>query len=206
VAASDYWNHNVHYQPLILRAVPSGCGTALDIGCGDGMLAGKLAERCAHVTGMDVDAGVIALARERTSKAGVSFVAADFLSQPITETFDFICANTSLHHMDFERALTTIAGLLRPGGRMAVVGLAKDVSPRDYLLGAVGMPVDRLYKEFHREGNPGVPVKEPDMSWDEVKDTARRTLPGVRYRRHLLWRYSLRWDKPVRGAARQVTS
>jgi len=25
---------------------------------------------------------------------------------------------------------------------------------------------------------------------------ARRLLPGVRYRRHLLWRYSLLWSKP----------
>ena len=26
--------------------------------------------------------------------------------------------------------------------------------------------------------------------------TARRLLPGARYRRHLLWRYSLLWAKP----------
>jgi SAM-dependent methyltransferase len=202
----SYWNHNVHYQPLILRAVPPGCGTALDVGCGDGMLVRKLAARCAHVTGIDVDGGMIALAKERANGTGVSFVEADFLSQPITETFDFICANTSLHHMDFEQALNTIAGLLRPGGRAAIIGLAKDVSPRDYLLGAAGMPVDRLYKVVRHEGGiPGLPVREPDMSWDEVKKAARSTLPGVRYRRHLLWRYSLRWDKPVRGAARTVT-
>jgi hypothetical protein len=25
---------------------------------------------------------------------------------------------------------------------------------------------------------------------------AARVLPGVRYRRHLLWRYSLLWQKP----------
>jgi hypothetical protein len=25
---------------------------------------------------------------------------------------------------------------------------------------------------------------------------ARRLLPGVHYRRHLLWRYSLLWSKP----------
>ena len=34
------------------------------------------------------------------------------------------------------------------------------------------------------------------MSWGEVRAAAARTLPGVRYRRHLLWRYSLRWRKP----------
>jgi hypothetical protein len=33
------------------------------------------------------------------------------------------------------------------------------------------------------------------MTWAEVRATARRLLPGVRYRRHLLWRYSLLWRK-----------
>ena len=44
---SGYWNHNVHYQPVILNAVPPGCRTALDVGCGDGLLASRLAARCA---------------------------------------------------------------------------------------------------------------------------------------------------------------
>ena len=42
----DYWNHNVHYQPVILKAVPADCGAALEVGCGDGLLARRLAERC----------------------------------------------------------------------------------------------------------------------------------------------------------------
>lgn len=32
---------------------------------------------------------------------------------------------------------------------------------------------------------------------DAVRSTAGRLLPGVRYRRHLLWRYSLIWLKPT---------
>ena len=42
---TDYWNHNVHYQPVILNAVPGGCGAALEVGCGDGLLARRLAAR-----------------------------------------------------------------------------------------------------------------------------------------------------------------
>ena len=55
MARVGYWNHNVQYQPVILGAVPPGCGSALEVGCGDGMLAGRLAERCAEVTGIDRD-------------------------------------------------------------------------------------------------------------------------------------------------------
>src|SRR5580704_11874271 len=50
MARAGYWNHNVHYQPVILRAVPPGCGAALEVGCGDGLLASRLVERCAEVT------------------------------------------------------------------------------------------------------------------------------------------------------------
>jgi hypothetical protein len=37
---------------------------------------------------------------------------------------------------------------------------------------------------------------DPEMSWRQVRTAAGQTLPGVRYRRHLLWRYSLLWQKP----------
>jgi hypothetical protein len=35
------------------------------------------------------------------------------------------------------------------------------------------------------------------MTWGQVRATASTVLPGVRYRRHLLWRYSLVWHKPI---------
>jgi hypothetical protein len=95
MARAGYWNHNVRYQPVILRAVPPGCGAALEVGCGDGLLASRLAGR-------------------------------------------------------------------------AIRG----------------------------QGGPGAPIMDPQMTWAEVRATARRLLPGVRYRRHLLFRYSLVWRKP----------
>jgi SAM-dependent methyltransferase len=211
MAQAGYWNHNVHYQPVILGAVPSGCGPALDVGCGDGLLACKLAERCAEVTGIDQDERMIALARERVRERArepararadgpgqVTFVAADFLACPLPEaSFDFACANTSLHHMDFTEALAAMVRLLRPGGSLAVVGLANHGPVADYLADVPALPVNLFYRARYGEGGPGAPVKDPDMTWGEVRATASRLLPGVRYRRHLLWRYSLLWRKPA---------
>jgi ubiquinone/menaquinone biosynthesis C-methylase UbiE len=195
----DYWNHNVHYQPVILRAVPSGCDRALDVGCGDGLLACRLAQRCGSVTGIDSDAHMVDVARQRAkgSHGQVTFVEADFLTHPLADaSFDFVCANTSLHHMDFDIALAAMSRLLRPGGRLAVVGLAANGSAWDWVTGAAGVPAALSYRAIHGEGNPGAPVKDPVMTWSEVRSAARRVLPGVRWRRHLLWRYSLRWRKP----------
>lgn len=197
MARADYWNHNVHYQPVILGAVPPGCRTALDVGCGDGLLARRLADRCAQVTGVDRDPRMIALARAAAPRPQLSFIEADFLTCDFQAgSFDFACANTSLHHMDFAAALTAMARLLRPGGRLAVVGLAADKSVTDLLAGGAGLPVDLFYRAIHRKGESGAPILDPDMSWREVRAAAEKTLPGVRYRRHLLWRYSLRWRKP----------
>ncbi len=193
----DYWNHNVHYQPVILNAVPDGCGAALEVGCGDGLLARRLAARAAEVTAIDADARMIALARQRTSASHVRFVHADFLACPIeAASFDFACANTALHHTDFAAALKAMARALRPGGRLAVVGLAANGSPADYLIGAPGVPANLVYRAFRGHGGSGAPVKDPEMTWAEVHAMARDVLPGVRYRRLLLWRYSLLWRKP----------
>src|SRR5579862_4976284 len=207
MARAAYWNQNVHYQPVILRAVPPRCGPALDVGCGDGMLACRLAERCTEVTGIDRDDPMIALARERERQRArtpsreheghVTFVAADFLAYPLAEaSFDFVCANTSLHHMDFAAALTAMIRVLRPGGRLAVIGLASDGSLSDLVPEVPAAPVNLFYRAVYHEGNSGAPIKDPDMTWGQVRATANTLLPGVRYRRQLLWRYSLLWRKP----------
>jgi len=200
MARAGYWNHNVHYQPVILGAVPAGCGAALEVGCGDGLLASKLAERCAEVTAIDRDSRMTALARARAQRARtgrVTVVEADYLAHPIADaSFDFACANTPLHHMDFAAALTAMARALRPGGRLAVIGLAANQSVGDYLADGPGIPLSLAYRAVYGKGGPGAPIKDPEMTWAEVRAAACRLLPGVRYRRHLLFRYSLLWSKP----------
>jgi SAM-dependent methyltransferase len=214
MARADYWNHNVHYQPVILGAVLPGCGPALDVGCGDGMLACRLADRCAQVTGIDRDPRMIAQARARAltrtrararaqaeaqpaEPAHLDFIEADFLTHDFpAASFDFVCANTSLHHMDFAAALAKLARILRPGGRLAVIGLAADRSVTDLLAAAPAVPADLFYRAVHRQSESGAPIMDPEMSWRQVRAAAAAALPGVRYRRHLLWRYSLLWQKP----------
>ncbi|GAA3831153.1 hypothetical protein GCM10022403_075470 [Streptomyces coacervatus] len=44
-----YRNHNVHHHPVVLAAMPDRCEAALDIGCGDRLLARKLAAKAARL-------------------------------------------------------------------------------------------------------------------------------------------------------------
>ncbi|MFF5205777.1 class I SAM-dependent methyltransferase [Streptosporangium sp. NPDC000396] len=199
----DYWNHNVHYHPMVLDAVPDACGEAVDIGCGDGLLARKLAGRARHVTGVDRSAEMISLAREHSAHTGnVSFVEADFLNDPEGRLpegkYDFVSAVAVVHHMSFEAAVTGLTRLLAPAGRLVIVGLAGNRTPLDWIISGAGLPASRIQALRHGgKGNPpGMPVEDPDMSWGEVRRAARHLLPGCRFRRHLLWRYSIVWERP----------
>ncbi|MFD5555029.1 class I SAM-dependent methyltransferase [Streptomyces sp. NPDC127068] len=194
-----YWNTNVARHPGILRAVPEGCGDALDVGCGDGLLARKLTGRAQRVTGIDSSPEMIARAREHpVGRPRLDFVEGDFLAAELPAAgYDFICSVTTVHHMDFDDALLRMRELLRPGGVLVVVGLARETSPGEWAALIAAAPVVRITKVLRRAGGPeGVPVAVPGMGYGQVRAGARRLLPGVRYRRHVLRRYSLTWRKP----------
>jgi SAM-dependent methyltransferase len=127
----ERWNHNLHYHPLVLETVPERCARALDVGCGEGTLARELRRRAAHVTAIDLDAAGIELAR-RGDTGRIAFVHGDFLSYPFEPaSFDFIASVACVHHMDMRAALERMVALLRPGGTLAVVGLARSRLPAD---------------------------------------------------------------------------
>src|SRR5262245_66552344 len=74
------WNHNIHYHPLILGAVPAGCQRGLDVGCGEGRLARELRQVVPNVLAIDCDGPVIDRARQQDNGAGVEYVTGDFLT------------------------------------------------------------------------------------------------------------------------------
>ncbi|MEN3535746.1 class I SAM-dependent methyltransferase [Microbispora sp. ZYX-F-249] len=197
--SKPYWNTNVARHPGILRAVPEGCGDALDVGCGDGLLARRLTGRAKRVTGLDRSPEMIARARELSAgRPELTFVEGDFLTAALlVRGYDFICSVSAIHHMDFDAALTRMRELLRPGGTLVVVGLAREASPAEWAATIAAAPVVRITKVLRRAREPeGMPVAVPRMSYGQVRAAARRLLPGVRYRRHVLRRYSLTWTKP----------
>jgi 2-polyprenyl-3-methyl-5-hydroxy-6-metoxy-1,4-benzoquinol methylase len=193
------WNHNIHYHRLILSAVPPGCARALDVGCGDGMLARRLRSMVGRVTAIDVDEASIELARAGDPDGQVDFVLGDFLTRRFTPgSFDLVTSVAALHHMDPVAALETMAGLLRPGGRLAVVSCARSQLLVDLPWEAAGVVAHRaqlLTKTYWP--HPAPTLWPPPHTYRDIHRIARNVLPGVRYRRHLLWRYSLMWTKPA---------
>ncbi len=193
------WNHNTHYHPLILGAVPDDCRRSLDVGCGEGMLTRDLRRVVPRVTGIDRDAASIDVARRQDAGGAVEYVVGDFMTHPFAPaSFDHIASIAALHHMDATAALERMRALLAPGGTLAIVGLARNRYPADLpfvLAGAVGHRVHALSKPCWEDAAPR--LWPPPATFAETRRLAQRALPGVRYRRQLLFRYSLVWTKPV---------
>lgn len=62
---TEPWNHNVHYHPVVLGAIPRNAVRALDVGCGQGALARRLRAVVPQVAAIDLDPTSIDLARRR---------------------------------------------------------------------------------------------------------------------------------------------
>jgi len=190
------WNHNTHYHPLALRFAPRA-RTALDVGCGEGLLTRRLrAAGVGAVTGVDVDADQIALARERADDDGLRYVVGDVLDVLDGERFDLVTCVATLHHLDLHAGLRRLADLTAPGGHLVVVGLAGVRTPVDAALSLAAVPVAAVVDRTRGTWDHGSPVADPREGYGEVRAAARDALPGVRWRRHLYWRYSLTWQAP----------
>ncbi|MBN6056893.1 class I SAM-dependent methyltransferase [Nonomuraea sp. RK-328] len=191
------WNHNIHYHPHILGAVPDGAQRALDVGCGEGMLARELRRAVPHVTGVDLDAPSIE--RARAYLDDVDYILGDFLTHPFEPaSFDVVASVATLHHMDAATGLARMRDLLRPGGLLAVVGLARSTMPNDLprnLAGVVVGAAHRARKGLWRHSSPT--VWPPPVTYRQMRDLAAEILPGSEYRRHLLLRYTITWRKPL---------
>jgi SAM-dependent methyltransferase len=211
VNARHPWNHNEHFHGWVLGNLPARRRAAVDVGCGTGVLAGKLAPHFARVTGIDADAGMAAAASARlapdprVSIRRCSF--GQFAGAAGDGEADLITMGAVLHHLDLEDTLARIPGLLAPGGRLLVVGLARVDSLPDLavdLISTAANPVMGLIKHPRlarpprapAAGQPVMPVREPATTLAEIAAAARAHLPGATVRRRLCFRYILRWDKP----------
>ncbi len=200
------WNYNIHYQRELVPTIPETARTALDVGCGEGYLARRLAERGLEVTAIDVDPE--AIARARTQGHTVELLEGDGESPSITysvadvmtaslDQYDVVTAIATLHHLDLEEGLARLGDLVAPGGRLLIVGMAKSNWPADLPRDVWATFVDKFHRLFRGYWDHGCACAWPaPHTFADVAQAAPRILPGSEYTRQLLWRYTLTWDKP----------
>ncbi len=107
----------------ILDNAGIGAGTrVLDVACGTGVLIPDYLERkVASVTGVDISAEMIRIAREKFPQENVHFLHRDVEELDSTETYDAIMVyNAFPHFPDPDGLIARLSAMLVPGGTLTV--------------------------------------------------------------------------------------
>ena len=108
---------NQHWQCDECGRRPLEGKTALDVGCGAGLLAEPLARLGATVTAIDPAAELIAAARDHAAGQGLTIDYRAAAIEDLGGTFDLITAMEVIEHTaDPQRFLNDLATRLAPGG------------------------------------------------------------------------------------------
>ncbi|EKO40216.1 MAG: hypothetical protein B193_1055 [Solidesulfovibrio magneticus str. Maddingley MBC34] len=124
--------------------------SALDFGCGTGLLTLELAERCQTVTGLDNSPGMLAELSAKIERAGlpnVGVLEADLAAgTPVPGGYDFVASAMALHHVpEPEPVLKRLLAAAAPGARFALADLdAEDGSFHDDPAGVHHNGFDRI--------------------------------------------------------------
>jgi 2-polyprenyl-6-hydroxyphenyl methylase / 3-demethylubiquinone-9 3-methyltransferase len=115
--------------------------TALDVGCGGGILAEAMAQRGARVTGIDLGEKPLRIAKLHTleSRVHVQYEAAS--AEAFAEThpgeFDLVTCMELLEHVpDPPSTVAACARLVKPGGRVIFSTINRN--PKAYLFAVIG--------------------------------------------------------------------
>jgi SAM-dependent methyltransferase len=205
ISSAHPWSHNEDYSPWILRHARlvrrRGGDRALDVGCGTGLLLHRLARVMPEVVGIEPDGLAAARARATVAKVDNATVCEAPFDPGIFDhaSFDLVTFVAVLHHLPLAQTLQAARNLVRPGGRLVIVGLARETpadlprSMASLLLNPVVGLILHPRRAVEVPESMTAPTAEPTESFDQVATIARKMLPGVKIRRGLFWRYKAVW-------------
>ncbi|MER7770171.1 class I SAM-dependent methyltransferase [Kitasatospora sp. NPDC096140] len=172
----------------------AGDGTAgavrriLDVGSGPGVIAGILADTftTAEVVAVDQSAALLERARIRSGgRLGTRQVDLPAEFDKLGEA-DLIWSGNAIHHLgDQQAGLASLAGVLRPGGLLAVAerGLPARFLPRDFGLGRPGFQarLDAAHEDGFSTMRAELPGSTAEIEdWPAMLERAGLTPSGTR--------------------------
>lgn len=112
-------------EALLARAAPAAGERVLDIGCGAGTTTLALRERVGPggaVTGIDISAPMLAVARARAAGTDIAFLEADAAAYPFRPEHDLVFSRFGvMFFAEPERAFANLRTAAAAGGRLAFV-------------------------------------------------------------------------------------
>lgn len=145
---------------------------ALDLGCGTGVMALRLAERGFRVQGIDHSEGMLKIARATAERRGlatrVELRQGDGRDLPYDSgRFDVVTCQGVLHHLDDMRpCVAEIARVLKPGGVFYIADPCEGSTPASRSFARLGRLRDRFARGgrgyMWSSGASGEPVPDHD--------------------------------------------
>ena len=187
--ASRWWDRNSEFKPLhdinplranwIDKLAPVAEQKLLDVGCGGGILCEAMAQRGAHVTGIDMGEAPLAVGELHKLESGVEVdyqksTAEDF-AQSHGEEFDIVTCLEMLEHVpDPSSVVRACAAMAKPGGTLFFSTINRN--PKAYLLAIIGVEyVLRMlpkgtheYGKFIRPAELGKWIREAGLELDQM--------------------------------------
>lgn len=151
----------------------------LDLGCGTGTLTVMIKQRHpeVEVTGIDGDAEILSLAREKASAAPVTITWQNGLATDLpyaSGTFERVVSSLMLHHLPVaakRRTFAEVYRVLRPGGRFHVL----DFGPPFSLYTRVAAGIMRHLEETAEQLDGRLPQLLRESGFDDVHEDGRFT-------------------------------
>jgi 2-polyprenyl-6-hydroxyphenyl methylase/3-demethylubiquinone-9 3-methyltransferase len=149
--AHRWWDPNSEFKPLhqinplrldwIDRLAPLAGRSALDVGCGGGILAEAMARRGARVKGIDLSHKALTVARLHSLESGIPTdyeeVSAEDLAARSAEAYDVVTCMELLEHVpDPGSTVRACARLARPLGHVFFSTINRN--PKSYLFAVIG--------------------------------------------------------------------
>jgi len=149
--AQRWWDPAGEFRPLHelnplrlafieTRAALNGA-RVLDVGCGGGILSEAMAQRGAHVLGIDMAQAALQIAELHALESGVKLeyrlTSAEDLAAASPGYFDIITCMEMLEHVpEPEQVMSALATLVRPGGQVFISTINRNL--KAFLLAIVG--------------------------------------------------------------------
>lgn len=187
--ASRWWDRNSEFKPLhdinplrvgyIDRNAALAGKKVLDVGCGGGILSESMAVRGAEVTGIDMGAAPLKVAKLHGLESGVSVsyqqITAEEMAAQHPEAFDVITCMEMLEHVpDPASIVKACAAMVKPGGKVFFSTLNRN--PKSYLFAILG--AEHLlklvpkgthdFKKFIRPSELAQWIREAGLSVDDI--------------------------------------
>jgi len=207
--AARWWDPHSEFKPLheinplrldyIDRRTGLQGKKVLDVGCGGGILSESMAQRGAHVTGIDMGEAPLAVARLHQHESNVQVdyqqSTAEQFAREQSGQFDIVTCLEMLEHVpDPGSVISACAQLVKPGGHLFFSTINRN--PKSFLFAIVGAEyLLRLLPRGTHEYNKFIKPSELE-SWIRHAGLNLRELTGMSYN-PLTKRYSLGYDVDV---------